>query len=333
MRVFLLAVAACLAHAAFCARIEPFAAAVEFVEPFGVAFDRAGNAYVIEYKGNRLHRIAPNGGSIVFAGAREGGFAGDGRKAAEARFHEPHGVVISPDQMLYVADTHNNRVRRIDLATGLVSTVAGNGKAGFSGDGGPATEASFKGIFAIDLSPAGDKLYLADLGNVRVRMVDLKTGLVSTVAGNGESAEPSEGARAASSPLVDPRAVAADARGNVYVLERRGNALRVVGRDGRIRTLIRPGQAKPDLKGPKHLCVDRNGGVWIADAENHLVRRYSVKSRTLTTVAGTGEQGDRIVAEDPLRTQLARPHGVFVHPSGAIYITDSYNHRLLRMRP
>ncbi len=328
MRVLMLVAAAVASQAA---HVERFAGNVEFVEPFGVAFDRAGNAYVIEYKGNRLHKIAPDGRAEVFAGAREGGFAGDGGKAVGAKFHEPHGVVIDRDQNLYIADTHNNRIRRIDLKTGMVSTIAGNGEAGYSGDGGPGTKASFRGIFAIDLAPSGDRLYIADLGNIRVRMLNLKTGIVTTVAGNGTPGEPADGAIAAEGPLMDPRAVAAGPDGKVYVLERRGNALREVDRNGRIRTLIRPGQTQPDLKGPKHLCVDGNGDVLIADAENHLVRRYAVKSGKVSTVAGTGRNGDRIAGGDPLQTELARPHGVFVHPSGDIYITDSYNHRLLRL--
>ncbi|MFN7919991.1 MAG: hypothetical protein U0Q16_07840 [Bryobacteraceae bacterium] len=315
-----------LARAAFAAlfalpllaRVEPFAADFKFVEPFGIVFDKAGNSYVIEYKGNRLIRFDPNGKPTVLLTDKD--------------VHEPHGVVIAPNQQLFIADTHNNRVLRMDLKTRELVTVAGTGDAGFAGDGGPAVQAKFKGIFAIDLAPAGDKLYIADLTNRRVRMVNLKSGIVSTIAGTGESAEPTDGADAAKSPLVDPRAVAADDRGNVYILERRGNALRVVDRAGRIRTLIKPGSIEPNLNGPKHLCIDRNGDVIIADAENHLVRRYSVKSGRTVTIAGTGKPGDRIVAGDPLATELSRPHGVWVHPNGTLYITDSYNHRILRVR-
>jgi len=131
---------------------------------------------------------------------------------------------------------------------------------------------------------------------------------------------------------VDPRAVTADGKGNVYILERNGNALRVVDRAGSIRTLIKPGDIAPDLKGPKHLCLDRNGDVIIADAENHLVRRYSIKTGKTTTIAGTGEKGDRVDAANPLQTLLNRPHGVFVRKDGTLYITDSYNHRILKVK-
>jgi len=209
-------------------------------------------------------------------------------------------------------------------------SVAGNGQKGYSGDGGPATEAAFSGIFAIDLSPDGENLYVADLANRRVRRIALRSGIVTTVAGNGEQGVPADGARAATSPLVDPRAVAVDGEGNVYILERRGNALRVVDKHGRIRTLIKPGDITPDLKGPKHLCVDRNGNVIIADAENHLVRLYNTQTGATTTIMGTGEPGDRTNATDALRTQLNRPHGVYVSADGALYVSDSYNHRILK---
>jgi sugar lactone lactonase YvrE len=290
---------------------------VRFIEPFGVAFDRAGNLFVIEYTGGRLIRIDKAGKTAFVAGGEA--------------FREPHAIVMNGEDQLFVADTHNNRVLRRDVATGATVTVAGNGEKGYSGDGGPATEAAFNGIFAIDLAPDGKQLYVADLTNKRIRRVDLGTGIVTTVAGNGQEGIPADGAVAAGSPLVDPRAVTADAEGNVYVLERRGNALRVVDKGGRIRTLIKPGDITPDLNGPKHLCMDRSGNIIIADAENHLVRRYDVKTGKTTTIVGTGAAGTYIDAADPLKTQVNRPHGVYVHEDGALYVTDSYNHRVLRV--
>lgn len=307
-----------LSAAAAAASVEVVPAAINFVEPFGVAFDKAGNTWVIEYKGNRLIRLDRGGQAQVVA---EG-----------SAFLEPHGVVINHEEQIFIADTHNNRVLKMDIATGKTSTVAGNGEKGFSGDGGPATKAAFNGIFAIDLSPKGDLLYIADLSNRRVRRVDLRSGILTTVAGNGEKGVPADRAKAVESPLVDPRAVTADGKGNVYILERNGNALRVVDRAGSIRTLIKPGDIAPDLKGPKHLCLDRNGDVIIADAENHLVRRYSIKTGKTTTIAGTGEKGDRVDAANPLQTLLNRPHGVFVRKDGTLYITDSYNHRILKVK-
>ena len=290
---------------------------IRFVEPFGIAFDRAENLYVIEYTGNRLIKIDAAGRTSLVAG--------------EDAFNEPHAIVANSEDEIFIADTHNNRVLRMDVATGEMVSVAGNGQKGFSGDGGLATEAAFNGIYAIDIAPDGEKLYVADLTNWRVRRIDLKSGVVTTLAGNGEQGVPRDGALAADSPLVDPRAVTADADGNVYILERRGNALRVVDNSGRIRTLIKPGDITPDLNGPKHLCIDQNGNVIIADAENHLLRLYDTQTGVTTTVMGTGEAGDGTNASDPLRTQLRRPHGVFVNAAGVLYVSDSYNHRILKV--
>jgi sugar lactone lactonase YvrE len=312
----------------------------KFVEPFAVAFDKQGNWYVCEHKGERIVRIDNAGKASVLAGTGQTGYSGDGGAASQATMFDPHGIVITANQQMYVADTRNHTIRKIDLRTGSISTVAGTGKAGFSGDGGPATKADFDGTFAIDVDPSGRNLYVADLGNRRVRKINLKSGIVTTIAGNGEKGVPQDGADASASPLADPRAVAADSKGNVYVLERGGNALRVVDKTGKIRTLIAPASSAstsaattvvPDLNGPKHLCVDRNDNVIIADAENHLVRRYDPKTGTTVTILGTGQSGKEIITGDPLKTQVNRPHGVFVHPSGALYISDSYNHRILKL--
>src|SRR5262245_2486015 len=313
---------------------ENTALGAKFVEPFAVAFDKQGNWYVCEHKGERIVRFDRAGKSSVEAGTGQTGYSGDGGKANQETLFDPHGIVITADQQMYVADTRNHTVRKIDLKTGFISTVAGTGKAGYSGDGGPATKAEFDGTFAIDVDPTGRNLYVADLGNKRVRRIDLKSGVITTIAGNGEKGVPQDGADAPASPLADPRAVAADSKGNVYILERGGNALRVVDRKGKIRTLIAPAAAMtvvPDLNGPKHLCVDRSDNVIIADAENNLVRRYDPKTGKTVTIAGTGQPGKEIVTSDPLKTQVSRPHGVFVHPSGALYISDSYNHRILKL--
>lgn len=303
----------------------------ELIEPFGVAFDDAGNLYVCEHKGERVMRLSPSGEETRFAGTGEVGYSGDGGPAERAMLHDPHAIVIGDGQQLYIADTRNSRIRKVDLASRQITTIAGNGEDGFSGDGGPAISAAFNGIYAIALDAVRRKLYAADLHNIRVRVIDLNTGLVATLAGNGEKGVPADGAVAAGSPLADPRAVAVAANGDVYILERGGNALRVVNSEGRIRTLIRPGGITPDLKGPKHLAVDHEGAVIIADAENHLIRRYTPADGKTVTIAGTGASGDRIVPDDPLRTGLNRPHGVFIHPSGDLYISDSYNHRVLKL--
>lgn len=298
-------------------------------EPFGVDFDAQGNWYICEYHGQRITRVDPGGTITLFAGAGEKGDGGDGGPAHQAWLNDPHSLYIRSG-FLYVADTRNHRARRINLNTGWIETVAGTGEAGFSGDGGPATAARFNAVFDLALT-AGGQMYIADLNNKRVRRVDLQSGIVETVAGNGQEGIPEEGAAAAASPLVDPRAVEVDESGTLYILERRGNALRAVDRQGRIRTLLGPEEGEPPLNGPKHLCLDGRGNLLIADTENHLVRLFVPETRALVTIAGTGQKGDRLVPEDPRQTELNRPHGVYVDPSGALYISDSDNHRVLRV--
>jgi hypothetical protein len=309
--------AALLIASLHAATVEQLPAPIPFIEPFGVAIDDAANTWVIEYKGNRLIRLSPHGDATIVLG--------------DAAFREPHGVVINRAQQLFVADTHNNRVLRLDLPSPTPTVIAGNGQKGFNGDNGPATQASFNGIYAIDLSPDSRFLFLADLANRRIRRVHLDSGIVTTIAGNGNQGVPTDGAPAAQSPLVDPRAVTADQLGNVFILERAGNALRMVDPSGAIRTLIKPGDLTPNLNGPKHLCLAPNGDIIIADAENHLVRRYLRQTGQTITIAGTGEKGAFLHPTNPLKTQLNRPHGVYVHSSGALYITDSYNHRILKV--
>ncbi len=299
------------------------ARSAQLIEPFGVAFDKQGNWYICEYKGQRITKVDARGIITLFAGG-EGG---------PVKFNDPHGLVISKDQQMYVADTLNHRLVKIDLKTGRSATVAGAGQAGHSGDGGPAINVTFNQLYAVDINRAGDKLYITDLRNRRIRLLDIRSGVVTIIAGNGQEGVPADGAVAVNSPLVDPRAAAVDSKGNVYILERRGNALRVVDKLGKIRTVVGPNipSQGSGLNGPKYLCVDRNDNVIIADAENHLIRKYNPRDGSVVVIAGSGEKGDRIVPDDPLKTQLNRPHGVFSHPSGALYISDSYNHRVLKL--
>ena len=250
--------------------------------PFGVDFDKSGRMLIVEMVGQRVRMVDKSGTISTIAGAGQKGSSGDGGPADAAMFNGMHSLAIKHD--LYVSDTWNNRVRKLDFATGRIFNFAGTGKSGFSGDGGPASKAEFGGIYCIAFDPSGRRMYLADLDNRRIRAIDMKTGIVRTVAGNGKRGVPADGAEAISAPLVDPRAVAADGDGNVYILERGGNALRVVDSQGKIRTLAGTGKAgaggdggdakHAQLHGPKHLCVDRDGSVLIADTENHLIRRY-----------------------------------------------------------
>jgi sugar lactone lactonase YvrE len=309
--------------------------------PFGVAFDKAGNTYVVEMIGLRVMKIDDKGEMTPFAGTGKKGDGGDGGPALKAEFNGPHSLVVGPDGTVYVADTWNNRVRKIDPKTGTISPFAGTGEKGFAGDGGPAARAQFGGVYCIAFDAKGEQMYLADLDNRRVRAVDMKTGTVRTVAGNGQKGVPEDGAEAVKAPLVDPRAVAADGAGNVYILERGGNALRVVDAKGRVKTVAGTGKVgatgdggdarQATFNGPKHLCIDGDGNVIIADTENHLIRKYLPKEGKVVRVAGSGTKGHDGLGGPPDKVQLSQPHGVTVAKGGTLYIADSSNNRVLKI--
>ncbi len=309
--------------------------------PFGVDFDSTGQLYFVELNGQRVCRIDPQGQLTVIAGTGLKGDSGDGGLASLAQFNGLHNLSISPQGNVYLADTWNQVVRQIDLRTGQISTIAGTGEKGFSGDGGPAVKAKFGGIYCVTVCPSGDQLYLADLDNHRIRVVHLKSGLVETIAGNGTTGIPADNAPAREQPLVDPRAVMVDQVGRVYVLERGGHALRVIDQAGHISTVVGTGKRghsgdggpaiEATLNGPKHLCQDRDGTILIADTDNHVIRRYDPRSGRIDRVAGTGKTGTGGVGGPPELVELNQPHGVFVHPSGDLYLSDSHNHRILKI--
>jgi hypothetical protein len=315
----------------------------QLASPFGVAFDARGTLFFVELTGQRVRMIGSDGLVRNVAGTGQKGDTGDGGPALQAEFNGMHSLVTTRSGDILVADTWNNRVRKIDPRTGRITALAGTGRKGFSGDGGPAAQAEFGGIYCVALDEPGDALYLADLDNRRIRVVNLKTGLVSTLAGNGQKGVPEDGADARSAPLVDPRAVAVDGRGNVYILERAGHALRVVDRAGTIRTVAGTGAKgasgdggdarKATLNGPKHLCVDSQGNVLIADTENHRIRLYRPADDTIVNLAGNGRKGTAGLGGPPGDAELFNPHGVTIGPGGVLYISDSGNHRILKIVP
>ena len=313
-------------------------------EPFDVEFTPAGEMVIAEMEhGNRVLKVDAGGILRVIAGTGAKGYLGDGGPAVAASFSGIHNLAVLPGGDLLLADTFSNALRRIDMKTGVIQTMAGNGKQGFGGDGGPASAAQFSTVIQISLDPAAAQLYVADIGNRRVRRIDLGSGIISTVAGNGRTGVPADGAEALNAPLVDPRAVVPDAAGGFYILERSGNALRYVDAAGKIKTVAGTGQKgftgdggpalAATLNGPKYVTLDHDGSVLIADAENNVVRRYAPKTGLITRVAGTGKSGAAGLGGDPLQCQLRRPHGVTVARDGTLFIADSYNDRILKIVP
>ncbi len=301
-------------------------------QPFGVGVGRDGIIYGVECKKSdgRVFSIGPESGIVTFI--------------AEADFNALHDLAVARNGDIFLADTHNYRVCRIDSKTGVCSTIAGTGTKGFSGDGGPALEAQLGGIYACALDQDERNLFLADLHNRRIRKIALDTGIITTVAGDGTKEQPQDGTIATKAPLPSPRAVTVDTEGRLFIVSRAGHALRMVDLDGRIQTPINSAGNKgyggdgndallAKLNGPKQACIDPQENILIADAENHVIRKYFPKTGTIELVAGMPGIKGRNLSADPLKTKLNRPHGICVDPSGRIYIADSDNHRILVIDP
>jgi sugar lactone lactonase YvrE len=278
------------------------------------------------------------------AGTGKKGYTGDGGPATRATFHEPYAVAADARGSLYVADRLNAVVRRVDGRTGVVTTVAGTGRKGFGGDGGPGTKALLREPNDCCLDGKGG-LLIADVADWRVRRLDLKTGTISTFAGTGPSRGRAarealgDGGPATRALVVEARAVCVDGAGNSYVCERRGNCVRRVDGHGIITTVAgtRAAGAKDGpaseatFNGPKAIRCDRAGNVYVVDTENHAVRKVDAKTGRVTTVAG-GRKGAGGDGGDARKAGLDRPHGCVLDRDGILYIADSNNHRVRRVR-
>jgi DNA-binding beta-propeller fold protein YncE len=295
--------------------------------PFGVDFEADGSMIIVEYKPtNRILRLKPSGELAVIGGGKSG-YEGDGGPAIKAAFRDLHNVAIDNDGHMYFSDHINHTVRKLDAKTGIISSFAGTGKPAFAGDGQTVDEARFNQAYCVSFDKAKENLYVTDLKNRRIRKINMASGVIITVAGNGERGIPKDGTKATEAPLFEPRAAALDDNGNLYIVARGGHALRVVKTDGTIHTLAGNGKkgttdgkgAKVRFNGPKHVACDPAGNVYIADDVNDLIRKYDPKTGKVSTVLGNGG------------VKLNRPHGVTVY-SGWLYVADSYNHRILRLK-
>ena len=309
--------------------------------PYGVVRGPDGSFYICEVDNHIVRKISPGGTMLTVAGNGRRGYAGDGGPALQAMLNEPYEVRFdSRGHMLFV-EMKNQVVRKVDLKTGLISTVAGSGQPGFSGDGGPATQARLAQPHSIQLD-SQDNLYICDIGNHRIRRVDATSGVISTFAGTGAKSLPPDGARFATAPLHGPRALDFDRQGNLWLALREGNAvykldlqagtLQHVAGTGAQGFTGHGGPARQAaLSGPKGLSIGPDGNVYLADTESHSIRMIDVRKGTLELIAGTGQRGDGPDG-DPLRCRMARPHGVFVDADRAIYVGDSEAHRVRVIR-
>ena len=314
--------------------------------PISVAVDAAGNVYVAGF-GYRVRRIDTAGVISTFAGTGEEGFSGDGGPATEAQFYPGHdqflSVATDAAGNVYVTDPENQRVRRIDTA-GMISTFAGTGEEGFSGDGGPATEAQLSYPVGVAVDSAGN-VYVADVVNLRVRRIDT-AGVISTFAGTGEEGFSGDSGPATEAQLSYPISVAVDAAGNVYVAGYESSRVRRIDTAGVISTFAGTGeegfsgdggpateaQFYAGNDGFLSVTTDATGNVYVADAGNLRVRRIDT-SGVISTIAGTGEAGFSGDGGPATEARLSGPEGVAVDAAGNVYIADTGNHRIRILTP
>lgn len=316
-------------------------------QPFHCDLDAAGNLYIAEAGNHCIRKIDRKTGIIsTVAGNAKKGHTGDGERATDATFNEPYAVAVDTNGDLYIVDRLNAVIRRVNAMKNNITLYAGNGKKDYAGDGKHALDASLREPNDCVLDGKGG-LLIADVADWRIRRVDMKTGIITTFAGTGkpaakvERSEIGDGGPANKAIIVGARAVCVDGKGNTYICEREGNAIRKVDAQGIITTIAGTGQAgydgdggpaiKATFRGPKAIRCDSPGNVYVVDTENHAIRKIDVKTGVITTVAG-GRKGSEGDGSDAVKAGLDRPHGCVVDSRGGIYIADSNNNRVRIVR-
>ena len=311
--------------------------------PSSVAVDAAGNVFIADSDNNRIRQIAVDGTMRTVAGNGTGGFLGDGLQAASAELSNPQGVAVDGAGSLYIADTGNQRIRKISAA-GIITTVAGTGSSGSGTDGVPATQSRLSNPMGLTLDAAGN-LYIADSGNNQIRMVSPQ-GIISTVAGTGTAGFSGDGLPAKTAALHNPEDVAVDSAGNLYVADNANFRVRKVDSKGTITTFVGTGQdvasgdggpaASAGVGYVSSVAVDVAGNVLIGDLQEGRIRLVNLAG-VITTIAGTGTRsfsGDGGLATSAtLGVPGGAPSGVAVGPGGVIYFSDYANEAVRKLMP
>lgn len=320
------------------------ALATNIGNPYGVEVGPDGALYICEISNHRVRRLDLKTRELTtVAGNGKKGYSGDGGPATEATLNEPYEVRFDVQGNMFFVEMQNHLVRRVDAKTGIISTVAGTGKPGYGGDGGPALKAEFKQPHSIAIDPQGG-IFIADIANHRVRRVDTKTGNVVSIAGNGEKRLPTDGQRAKDNPILGPRAlfltgetlwIALREGNSVWKLELTAGTLHHVAGTGKKGYSGDGGPARQaTFNGPKGIAVGPAPfDIFVADTENQVIRRIEQRSGLIHTFAGSGPHARGFAGDGGPATQASmdRPHGVCVGPDGTVYIGDSETHRVRRV--
>ncbi len=302
-------------------------------DPFG------GPAQQMPEKFTQLGDLSGTVRFVVGTLPKAGRFQGDGGPASRATLNFPTAVAVDGKGNLYIADTMNHRVRRVDAATGIMTTLAGTGQHRCSGDGGPAVAASLNEPSALVIDYRRGCLYIADQSNNRVRRVDLASGTITTVAGTGQAAYTGDGMPATEAGLAGPSGLALGQDGRLYIADTFNGRIRAVdlesglistvaGDGGEYRYQGLPNEFSTSLSRPYGIALDQEGHILITDSDSHLIRRWDCRRKIITLVAGNGRAGFGGDGGEPRGSSLNYPFGVAVDQQGHIYVADTFNHRI-----
>ena len=312
------------------------AGCAELKSPYGIVLDAAGNVYIADRGNDVIRKVTLSTGIIsTIAGKGSESYSGDGGPATSAEFNWPTGIALDGSGNIYIADHTNNRIRKISSSTGIITTIAGNGTAGFSGDGGPATDAKLYWPFGIALDSSGN-IYIADQVNFRIRKLTISTGIISTIAGSGTYGYTGDGGVATSADLKQPTGIALDKFGNVYFAEEDNHVIRkITVSTGIITTIAGNGTSgftgdggaatNSLLSSPYGVATDDAGNIYIADAGNAGIRKITISTGIISTISGIGIPSYSGDGGSAVNAGLNSPVGIALDALENIYIGDTSN--------
>jgi sugar lactone lactonase YvrE len=312
---------------------------VPLILPTAIVFDPAGNLYLAETANHVIRKVDTVGRITTIAGTGAQGFSGDAGPATAATLDSPQGLALDAAGNLYIADTHNHRIRKLDLTSGLITTIAGS-TPGFSGDNAPATASQLDLPTALALDPAND-LYVADTGNHRIRKI-AASGLITTIAGNGTQGFSGDAGPAISAAIDSPAGIALDSASNLYLADTHNHRIRridattgVIATIAGTGTLGYSGDIAPAIAAtlalPHGLTIDTNGDLYLADTANHRIRRIAAATGIITTVAGDGTQAFSGDGDPAIAASLDSPSNAAISPSAVITLADTGNQRIRQL--
>lgn len=306
--------------------------------PTSVFVDSEDNLFIADKRNHLIRSVDGQTGIIttVVGTAGERGFSGDGGKVTQAKLNNPKGIFVDSEGNLFIADSGNARIRRVDGQTGIITTVAGTKEAGFSGDGGKATEARLNCPTGILVDSEGN-LFILDRRNNCIRRVDAQTRIITTVVGTGERGFFGDGGKATQAGLNWPSGFFMDSEGNLFTADEYNHRIRRIdSQTGIITTVVGTEEAgfsgdggkatQARLGNPTSVFVDSENNLFIADSDNVRIRRVDSQTGIITTVVGAGGAGFSGDGEEATQASLNWPTGIFVDSKGNLFIADLYNH-------